>query len=274
MANATKIEWTDAVWNPVTGCTKVSAGCASCYAERMAPRLAGRFGYPADDPFRVTLHPDRLDEPFRWRKSRRIFVCSMGDLFHDDVPDTFIDKVFAVMAMTPQHTFQVLTKRPARTVDYLKDSLCRMDLIGQQCGWFRRVWKRAEYWSTATGKAYEEIAFDWPLPNVWLGTSIEDQATADKRIPELLKCPAAVRFVSCEPLIAPVKFSRTMSGLAWCIVGAETGPGARPMKIKWVRDIRDQCGEAGVALFVKQMSRREPIPEDLMIREFPQANDR
>lgn len=187
--NKSKIEWTEVTWNPVTGCTKVSEGCRNCYAERMSKRLAGRCGYPKDEPFRVTLHPEKLDEPLKWKKPRRIFVNSMGDLFHEDVPDDFLDRVFAVMAhatCATCATFLILTKRPGRMQQYLS-SLDRKDKIGR--------------WLDTVGH-YRAVA--WPIPNVWLGVSVENQATADERIPLLLQTPAAVRFVSCEPLLGPV----------------------------------------------------------------------
>ncbi len=212
-----KIEWTDATWNPVTGCTPVSTGCANCYAKRMAKRLAGRHGYPKTNPFTVTVHLDRLEEPLRWRKPRMVFVCSMGDLFHDDVPGDVIDKVFAVMELAPQHTFQVLTKRPHHMATYLN----------------------------ARGFGLN------PLPNVWLGTSVEDQSLAHYRIPYLLNCPAVVRFLSCEPLLGPLP-NLNLDGIHWVIVGGESGPGARPMNSDWARDIRNQCQAAGVPFFFKQ----------------------
>lgn len=199
------IEWTDAVWNPVTGCSKVSPGCKHCYAERMAKRLAGRDGYPADEPFRVTLHPEKLDLPLRWRKPRRIFVNSMSDLFHEMVMDSFIDKVFAVMALAPRHTFQILTKRPERMLSYLSAA-----------GVSKRVDDAAlaiatkwDFDRTAPGKPLPTEfllgrANELPLPNVWLGTSVENQQTADERIPLLLQTPAAVRFISAEPLLGAV----------------------------------------------------------------------
>jgi len=180
MSGPTRIEWTDVSWNPVTGCSKVSRGCQFCYAERMAKRLAGRGGYPAENPFAVTLHPERLDEPLHWRKPRRVFVCSMGDLFHKDVPSGFITEVFAVMALCPQHTFQVLTKRPERMAEYLADEDLPDYIDTMACNY---------------GACHANLDGRWPLPNVWLGTSVEDQATADERIPHLLRCPAAVRFV-------------------------------------------------------------------------------
>jgi len=239
-----KIEWTDETWNPVTGCTKVSPGCKHCYAERMATRLRGRHGYPEDDPFRVTLHPDRLDQPLRWRQPRRVFVCSMSDLFHPDVPDEYIRSVFVSMETSHKHTFQVLTKRPERMAGFLQD-----------------------WWSMTS--PYGEDSYG-PAPNVWLGTSVEDQERADERIPHLLKTPAAVRFLSCEPLLGPVALSNwlpprppaypgypqeaDLAGphLNWVIVGGESGPGARPMNPDWARSIRDQCQAVGVPFFFKQ----------------------
>jgi len=236
----TKIEWTDETWNPVTGCTKVSAGCANCYAERMARRLAGRYGYPADEPFRVTFHRDRLHQPWHWRKPRRVFVCSMGDLFHPDVTDDQLGHIFLTMNYNRTHVFQVLTKRPQRALDYL-------------------------------GR------FDFHLPHVWLGVSAENQESADERIPILLQTPAAVRFVSIEPMLGPVDLSyhltdhcgyycdppddadHYMDGhqdhrwehLDWVIVGGETGPAPRRMAPEWIRTARDQCIEAGVPFFFK-----------------------
>jgi len=259
--NDTAIEWTDYTWNPTTGCSPVSAGCEHCYARRMAQRLRGRFGYPADEPFRVTLHPERLHEPVGMRKPARIFVVSMGDLFHEDVPDSFIDRVFAVMAVAQQHTFQVLTKRPERMLR-----------------WFTQ---------TAFGATREALVYEatkksrwpgWPLSNVWLGVSCENQAAADERVPILLQTPAAVRWVSCEPLLGPIELASYFPehdyrptydyyravypgiadkpvvirpGIEWVVVGGETGPGARPMHPDWVRSLRDQCQAAGVPFYFK-----------------------
>ncbi|MDI9379758.1 MAG: phage Gp37/Gp68 family protein [Verrucomicrobiota bacterium] len=213
---STNIEWTDATWNPVTGCTKVSQGCKHCYAERMATRLAGRYGYSADQPFRVTLRGSKLEQPFHWREPRMVFVCSMGDLFHDDVPDGFIDRVFGVIRKCPQHTFQILTKRPHGMCEYALS-----------------------------------LSYRRPPSNVWLGTSVENQDAADSRIHHLLNTPAAVRFLSLEPLLGPLP-GLNLEGIHWVIVGGESGPGARPMHPEWARDIRDQCVAAGVPFFFKQ----------------------
>ena len=208
---STDIEWTDETWNPVTGCTKVSPGCDHCYAERVTERFHGKGAFE-----RIVLHPDRLDKPLHWRKPRKVFVNSMSDLFHEQVPDTFIGLVWQVMAETPQHTFQILTKRHARMRSFL------------------RQWPNYE-----------------PLPNVWLGVSVEDQKWADIRVPALIQTPAAVRFLSCEPLLGPVRIGY-MSLLDWVIVGGESGPGARPMHPDWARDLRDQCEAAGVPFLFKQ----------------------
>lgn len=247
----TKIEWTDETWNPVTGCTKVSEGCCNCYAERMARRLAGRCGYPAAPKhFDVSLHPGRLEQPLRWKKPRMIFVCSMGDLFHEDVGGAFITEVWDIMRRTPQHTYQVLTKRP----EQMARDIFRI-----------YAWAHCE-----------------PLPNVWLGVSVESPDYL-WRIDELMKCPAAVRFVSLEPLLGPIDLSKWLrergggyfpiglprqqpslppnwhqSCLDWIIVGGESGPGARPMHPDWARDIRDQCQAAGVPFFFKQWGAWRP----------------
>ena len=206
MTDKTKIEWTDATWNPVTGCTKVSAGCDHCYAETIANRFAGTKAYPSG--FDVTLWPDRLDQPLRWQRPRRIFVNSMSDLFHDEVPDEFIGRVFAVMALAPQHTFQVLTKRPGRMRSLLRSGL------------FQR-WVE-EYASSMAGRI---VNHPWPLPNVWLGVSVENQKWADVRIPQLLGTPAAVRFLSCEPLLASVDLTGSGTAQTYWLTGRpEWGP--------------------------------------------------
>jgi len=242
----TKIEWATETWNPITGCTPISEGCKNCYAKRMAQRLAGRFGYPADDPFRVTLHPDKLDQPLRWKKPRRVFVCSMGDLFHEDVLEEWIDQVYEVIANTPQHTFQILTKRPERMARYI------------------RIMSAA-------------------LPNVWLGVTAENQEQADKRIPVLLQIPAAVRFVSVEPMLEAVVIGDLLGdayssmhggfapGIDWVICGAETGSGARPMELDWARDLRDQCVSAEVPFFFKRDSNGNRELDGQLWEQYPEA---
>lgn len=259
MSDKTRIEWADATWNPITGCTKVSGGCKHCYAERDWARLQHLPAYMGRAFTDVRCHPERLDQPHRWRRPRRIFVNSMSDLFHPAVPDAFVLDVFRTMAMCEQHTFQVLTKRPERMRDLLCSHEVSDDLIGI-CG-------------------DEGPELDWPLPNVHLGVSIEDQATADERIPLLLQTPAAVRWVSAEPLLGPVSlnglrrhgeiwtfiddaltgFRATKCGgthghprLDWVVVGGESGPKARPMHPEWVRSLRDQCQAAGVPFLFKQ----------------------
>lgn len=270
MSDNTKIEWTDATWNPVVGCTKVSAGCDNCYAIRTAhrmqanpnPRVSAAYARTEADgewTGRVNLLEDKLDMPLRWRKPRRIFVNAQSDLFHADVPDEFIARVWAVMALAPQHTFQILTKRHGRMRALLKS-----DDFRDQFGW------------AATGISPYWTAGDqpWPLPNVWLGVSVEDQKTADLRIPALLDTPAAVLFLSCEPLLGPLDLTRWVrphespceadgsppwcicddppSNVDWVIVGGESGPGARPMHSDWARSLRDQCVTAGVPFMFKQ----------------------
>ena len=257
MSDKTGIAWTDATWNPVTGCSKVSQGCKHCYAEREWARLSANpkatayYGRAFTD---VACHEDRLDQPLRWSKPRMIFVNSMSDLFHEDVPDEFIDRVFAVMALAEKHTFQVLTKRPARMLR-----------------WFDPGHDNREH---AVGEAMREIAAargsddaglpEWPLPNVWLGVSVEDQITADERIPLLLQAPTAVRWVSAEPLLERVEIGFAMpwrvtgaaygQTLDWVVCGGESGgPKARPMHIEWVNKLRLDCEKAGVPFFMKQL---------------------
>jgi protein gp37 len=211
MSDHSRIEWTDATWNPVTGCTKVSPGCAHCYAETFAERFRGVPGHPYERGFDLTLRPERLDAPLSWKRPRRIFVNSMSDLFHDDVPDQFIYAVFDTMRRAHWHQFQVLTKRPQRA-------------------------------------AQMASRLPWP-PNIWLGTSIELQRWA-WRADAIRQVPAAVRFLSCEPLLGPLDLD--LSGIHWVIVGGESGPKARPMHPDWARGIRDQCLRVGVAFFFKQ----------------------
>ncbi len=212
MPTRSNIEWTEMTWNPVTGCTKVSQGCKHCYAERMAKRLHAMGSGRYLNGFRVTLHTDLLDAPRRWRQSRTVFVNSMSDLFHEEIPDNYIARVFATMRECPQHTFQVLTKRGERLAE-----------LGQR--------------------------LDWPR-NVWMGVSVED-ARVVSRIEALRSVPAALRFLSLEPLIGPLD-ALPLGGIDWVIVGGESGPRARPMKPEWVQSILRQCRAAGVAFFFKQ----------------------
>lgn len=285
MAQNTGIEWTDATWNPLAGCKEVSPGCTNCYAAVMAHRLEamGQDKYKGTTrklangkvvwTGKISLAGDDdavLTEPLRRKKPTRYFVNSMSDLFHEDVPDEFIDKVFAVMAMASEHTFQVLTKRPERMRDYLL-SVQSDDKDMQR--WARFSWLAG---SPCASNLFDEC--DWPLPNVWLGVSVEDQQRADERIPLLLQTPAAVSFLSMEPLLGPVDIRRWVEyqntghiledciKLGWVIVGGESGPNARPMHPDWARSIRDQCQEAGVPFFFKQWgewAECDPSDEDV-----------
>lgn len=207
MGTISSIEWTDMTWNPVTGCTKLSAGCKHCYAETVANRFWGDRAFTD-----IQIHPDRLDQPRRWRKPRTIFVNSMSDLFHEQVADSFIKQVFQVMRECPQHTFQILTKRSDRLLDLA-----------------------------------HELA--WPL-NVWMGVSVEDDRVLH-RLDQLRDVPAAVRFLSVEPMLGPLD-NLDLNGIDWVIVGGESGRGARPMEASWVMSIKRQCRSQGVAFFFKQ----------------------
>lgn len=279
MADNTKIEWTDATWNPVNGCSLASPGCTNCYAMKQAHRVPQRRGLTRHTSGgmvwtgEVRFDEAKLTQPLHWKRPRRIFVCAHGDLFHDAVPDEWIDRVFAVMALCPQHTFQVLTKRSARMLEYARRA--------QPCG---------EHWLAGHDGTAGVI---WPLPNVWLGVSVEDQTRADERIPDLLATPAAVRWISAEPLLGPVdltvyrddqliealtgdrqdgvimradfslvginsKFSNGPK-IDWVVVGGESGPGARPMHPDWARTLRDQCAAAGVPFFFKQWGEFMPV---------------
>ncbi|MCH7910755.1 MAG: phage Gp37/Gp68 family protein, partial [Candidatus Hydrogenedentes bacterium] len=212
MAVGSSIEWTEATWNPVTGCTKVSAGCKHCYAERMSKRLKA-MGLPQyKNGFKLTLQPQALELPYKWKKARTIFVNSMSDLFQKDIPLEYIQRVFEVMNNCEQHTFQILTKRPEIAANYAKE-------------------------------------LEWS-PNIWMGTSVED-ARVVGRIKELKKIPASVRFLSLEPLLGPLP-RLSLSKIHWVIVGGESGPKARPMKEEWVHQIRRQCAQKSVRFFFKQ----------------------
>jgi len=265
----TAIEWAERVWNPTTGCDRVSPGCDNCYALTLAKRLKGMGSakYQTDgDPrtsgpgFGLSVHEDALALPLRWRKPKRIFVNSMSDLFHEEIPDEFIAEVFAVMALAGRHTFQLLTKRHGRMRSLLNKP--NFPQLVQN-----RVYKRHVY---ATRRV-------WPLPNVWLGVSIEDQKRADLRIPALLETPAAVRWLSCEPLLGPIDLTAFLFHQCdcpsecghlraseygprpdWVVVGGESGPAARPMYPGWARSLRDQCTTLGVPFFFKQWGGSTP----------------
>jgi protein gp37 len=270
MSTATAIEWTEATWNPTTGCDRISPGCDHCYALRLAGRLKamGQPKYQTDgDPrtsgpgFGVALHEDVLLEPLRWRKPRVCFVDSMADLAHAKVPDWFVARVFAVMALAGRHTFQVLTKRPGR----LRTLLSHPDFarqVGEEATLLlARIPARDRRATTAGWEPRGELGRrawmpPWPLPNVWVGTSIE----LDRfvwRAEALRQTPASIRFLSLEPLLGPLP-SLDLTGIDWVIVGGESGPGFRPLDLDWVRDIRDRCVERQVALFLKQIGGRTP----------------
>ena len=292
MSSSSNIEWTDATWNPVRGCTRVSPGCGGpkkeggCYAERMAARFSKR-GQPfhgfaemrGGEPRwtgKLALIEKQLTLPLHWKKPRRIFVNSMSDLFHESLPDEAIDKAFAVMALCPQHTFQVLTKRAERMRDYF--AAVEHDPPGKSLHAPELASVSDEQWHAA-------IERGWPLDKVWLGVSCERQQEADERIPLLLQTPAAIRFISAEPLLGPIDLYQhirhsigcancgdgqgdgrccdeplivELSALDWVIVGGESGPDARPMHPQWARDIRDQCQAAGVPFFFKQFGEWAP----------------
>lgn len=252
---STKIEWCDEVLNLITGCTPISEGCQNCYASRMAQRLRGRYGYPKDEPFRpATFHKDMLHRPFEWKKSRRIFVCSMGDLFHESVPFGMIDNVQAVMRLASQHIYLLLTKRPERMSEYFRSN--------ESYKWINR-----EHGSISGGRRWSDVLDS----HIQLGVTAENQKCADHRIPILMGMPSDLKFVSLEPLLEPIDISFHLSilvrGLDWVVVGPETGPGARPCKRKWIQDIISQCRSAGVPYFVKKWPDGRPVqPRD---RQFP-----
>lgn len=229
MPGKTKIQWTDITLNPVTGCTKISLGCTNCYAERFAERWRGIKGHAFEQGFDLRLWPKRLKIPGRWRKPRMVFVNSMSDLFHEKIPIEFIRKTFIMMQENPKHTFQVLTKRAASMGLFIKK-----DAPVPAMTW--HVW----------GKT-------WTPKNIWLGVSVENQYFADLRIPLLIETGAHVRFLSIEPMLGPVDISKWLPDLSWIIVGGESGPGARPMNLDWVRSIRDQCASQKVPFFFKQV---------------------
>lgn len=269
MSDNSSIEWTDATWNPIRGCSKVSPGCTHCYAMHVAARFSGS-GQPYEglarrNPTNWTgdvrfVHANASD-PLRWRRPRRVFVNSMSDFFHEGVPRQWQDDLFGVMSLCPQHTFQILTKRADVMRDYMTTGSTR-----------RRVAEtRTRFFAHASSGESDIV---WPLPNVWLGASIENQEYADARLPHLVATPAAVRFVSYEPALGPIDWSRWMremeifrdadqcgSDLDWIICGGESGQGARPCDVAWIRSAVEQCRDAGVACFTKQLGKRPFVAE-------------
>jgi protein gp37 len=265
---STGIQWTQETWNPTTGCDKISAGCDNCYALALSKRLKGMGSakYQTDgDPrtsgpgFGVAVHPDSLTAPLGWKKPRKVFVNSMSDLFHARVPREFVTQVFAVMAATPQHTYQILTKRPERMARMLTDP-CTCGSGHAPAVHFR---SEMEWAATSHSPTYipglksgQYHRAAWPLPNVWLGTSIESDEHV-RRADALRDTPAAVRFISAEPLLGALP-SLDLDGIDWLIAGGESGPASRPIEADWVRDLRDRCQESGVAFFMKQWGGRTP----------------
>lgn len=279
MADKTNIEWTGATWNPITGCSVHSAGCTNCYAMKLAgTRLRhhpSREGLTIDTKAgpvwngEVRFNEQWLTQPLQWKRPRMIFVCAHADLFHEAVPDEWIDRIFAVMALASQHTFQVLTKRSDRMREYFRES----------SGWRTRIagllgdLKPSPLWNGNVHQGWHNLhGRPDGLPNVWLGVSVENQAAADERIPDLLATPATVRWLSCEPLLGPVDLKgwiyagwdgdirrrKPAAHIRWVVVGGESGPEARPMHPDWARSLRDQCEAAGTAYFFKQWGEWRP----------------
>lgn len=290
------IGWTDVSWNPVTGCSRVSPGCEHCYAETLSLRRGwSKKPWTAQNvKDNVVLHPDRLDHPLHWREPRMVFVNSMSDVFHGMIPYDFLDKMFAVMVVSPTHTFQVLTKRAA----FMREYMSQDGIAGAVA---------AETGSGVDGLRRwpfirpDDLAAMWPPNNVWLGVSVEDQRRADERLAILSDVPVAVRWVSCEPLLGPIDFRQAGSlgpevgdplsfsalsgtedtdpsipGIDWVVVGGETGTGHRRMKIEWLESVVEQCRTASVPVFVKQDSGPKPgkqgrIPDELWaLKQFPE----
>ncbi|MDS1348563.1 DUF5131 family protein [Planktothrix agardhii] len=308
----TTISWCDEVCNPIVGCSKISAGCERCYAATAAKsaRLQQFWQYREVKEWNghVVFVGEQLMKPFHWKKPKRIFVGSMTDLFHENTPDEWRDRIFSVIALNPSHTFQLLTKRPALMRDYLMGAKQRIRRAAVDLG-------RKLNLSYETYEPYETCQFDWPLSNLWLGVTAENQAMADKRIPLLMQIPAKVRFLSCEPLLEPINLSKflpiewseiaedwieswpgigsysTNDYPSWVIAGGESGAGARPCHVDWLRDIASQCQSAKVPVFIKQLGSNalqghivngsklklkdrkgsdiNEFPEDLRLQQFP-----
>jgi protein gp37 len=303
MADGTKIEWTDATWNPITGCSVVSPGCTNCYAMKLAgtrlrnhPSRSGLTTETKAGPVwtgEVRFNEKALQEPLKWSRPRMIFVVAHGDLFSDQVPDEWIDQIFAIMALCPQHTFQVLTKRPERMRHYLSspstarrvfDLVCDM-VINEQINVI--LIAHPDHEKIAPPGKRVRLG-QWPLQNVWLGVSVEDQKRADERIPDLLATPAAIRWVSAEPLLGPINLRRiriapdhhtmidALDGYAmvdtpgrereramleWVVAGGESGPSARPSQPEWFRSLRDQCAAGHIPFLFKQWGNHRPCSD-------------
>lgn len=262
---STKIQWTDETWNPIIGCSKISPGCVNCYAETMATRLAAMSikkvipslnGYPEIIFGRkwngkVVFMQQAISKPLAWRKPRKIFVCSMGDLFHESVPFEWIDMVMAIIACTPHHTYQILTKRPDRMAEYFS---CSKDMLISR--WENAIYKmgicdKNDDLDSVVCYIYNRSEREWPLNNVWLGVTAENQEQANKRIPILLQIPSVIKFVSIEPMIDYVRLVRFLPELHWVICGGESGQNARPINPDWVRNLRDACEDYERPFFFK-----------------------
>lgn len=266
MGKTTGIEWTDSTWNPVTGCAKISPGCANCYAERLSKRFRKDWKpWTANNArHNIRLNLNKREDPFRWYEPRMVFVCSMADLFHADVPDEFVADMFGIMAAAHWHTYQVLTKRVARMLDFLRTG--RTEAIAYADAWRVHVLGSA----FRCKKKISSAPIEWPPKNIWFGASAEDQKRLEERVIELVDVPGDVRFLSLEPLLEPVDLEaaagRHIKRIDWVIVGGESGPNARHMRPEWVRPIRDTCAKHGIPFFFKQWGAwvdREQMPDDL-----------
>ena len=260
-----KIEWCDETWNPITGCSPISEGCQNCYAKRMATRLRGRFGYPKGDPFKVTIHDEKFYSTWKnrkiaryWTAPRKIFVCSMGDLFHENVRNLELYRILKIIQENPHCTFMVLTKRAERAKKYFTEDYCK------------------SFGDYQTEKFVKEQMNTVGIKNLWLGVTAENQKRADERIPTLLQIPAAVRFVSVEPMLEPISIRSPaargrgfrefdwINKIDWVIAGPETGPKARPCKPEWIEDLYEQCKVAGIPFFDKRKT-------GWLAREYPKT---
>jgi len=278
-----KIEWTDKTWSVTTGCTWMSAGCDNCFAERMAKRLQTMGHKKYEHGFDVVEHMGLLEQPFHWRKPCRVFVSSMGDLFHADISDEFVAAVFGTMAANPHLTFQILTKRPLSMIkwfNWLKSRMYSESSLAMGC--IKELEKIVG--SSVIVASDFDIPIPWPLPNVWLGVTGEDQREVDWRVPSLLKCPAVLHFISCEPMLGPIELQHERGWLEpffetdpmlnktprlnWVICGCESGPSRRYTRKEWVKSLRDQCVTAGTPFFLKQLGGVRPKDKIIKMPEL------